>query len=853
MISLYDLLQAGNGQLYGQPVSQIFTGITLSPEPTTRNQLFAALVTPYGDTHRYIEQAIANGATGILCSRVPEVDTSDVTVIIVRDTLNALIAWARHILERYDPQVVLVAGSSGKSTTAHAIRHALATRYPVHNNLHLEMDNRESVPLSLATLMPDQRYTILRCGVNQPGELESVTAIAPPDIAVLTSIHHTHLGNFGSIDAAYADFRQAVAHLPKTSLTVLNYDDERIRSLRDSLGGRALTVSIDNFGTDFMAYNVIVGVQGTGFDLLHAGKRYLGCWSPLLGRHNLYAILSAIAVATESGMRVEDALQAVTTLEPLPGRMRPLVGLNNSLIIDDTHSANTESTLAALDWLAAVKDSRDGVIFIMGEMDAGGDYEQQAKRLVGQSAAKAASVLITQGAGAAPIGRAAFDWGMRAENVQSAYSAVGTLNALFGRSGLTSNDVVLVKGSSQTEMKPVIEGLIKQVENTPTSPTATHAAIRKTSTLRRPGIGRPSWLEIDAGAIANNTRLLKQMIGSGVTLMAIVKADGYGHGAVLAAQTALANGADYIGVANLQEALDLRTAGVNAPIFVMSYTPFDAVRLAIQNSLTLSLYDPQQAAAFDRAARDAGQKLRVHVKVDTGFGRLGLRPEETLHLFRQLRGMPFIEVEGIYTHFSSADSDPVHTAKQTDALRQIVRPLRATGYEFRYVHAANSAGTLASPDNHFNMVRPGLALYGLTPSPDVPLPIGFQPAMTWKTVVAQVRTLPAGHPVGYGNTYVTTQPERIAVLPIGYADGFRRAPHFGEVLIHGQRAPILGRVSMEKTVVSVEHISGVGIGDEVVILGKQDGTSITAEDIAERVGSINYEIVTNALPRIPRR
>lgn len=412
--------------------------------------------------------------------------------------------------------------------------------------------------------------------------------------------------------------------------------------------------------------------------------------------------------------------------------------------------------------------------------------------------------------------------------------------------------MVLVKGSSPAEMAPVLEGLIKQVETGTASPSAPNAT-RKTTTLRRPGIGRPSWLEIDASAIANNTRMLKQLVGAGVTLMAVVKADGYGHGAVLAAQTALANGADYIGVANIQEALDLRTAGVGAPLFVMGYTPFDAVRLAVQNSLTLALYDPQQAAAFDRAARDAGQKLRVHVKVDTGFGRLGLRPEETLQLFRQLRGMPFIEVEGIYTHFSSADSDPEHTAKQANELRQVVRPLRAAGYEFRYVHAANSAGTLASPDNHFNMVRPGLALYGLTPSPDVTLPLGFQPAMTWKTVVAQVRTLPAGHPIGYGNTYVTRQPERIAVLPIGYADGFRRGPDFGEVLIHGQRAPILGRVSMEKTVVGVDHISGVGIGDEVVILGKQDGAAITAEDIAERVGTINYEIVTNALPRVPRR
>lgn len=846
MISLYDLLQAGNGQLYGQPVSQIFTGITLSPEPTSQNQLFAAMATPFGDTHRYIERAIANGVTGIICARVPDTDTSGVTVIIVRDTLTALLSWSRHILTRYQPQVITIAGSSGKSTTAHAIRHVLSTRFPIHDNIRLEMDNRANIPISLASLMPDHRYSVLRCAVNQSGEADAIVDIVHPSISVLTSIHHAHLDRFGTIEGATEEYRQFINKLAPSSLAILNYDDERVRALRNSTPARTLTVSIDNFGTDFMAYNVIVGIQGTGFDLLHNGKRYLGCWSPLLGRHNLYAVLSAIACGVEAGMRVEDSLQAITTLEPLAGRMRPMVGLNNSLVIDDSHSANTESTLAALDWLSAIKDTRENAIVIMGEIDATGDFEQYGKRQVGQNIAKSANVVITQGAGAAPIGRAAFDWGMKAENVQSVYSAVGVLNSLFGRSGLTSNDVILIKGGGAGEMAPVIEGLIKQADKSV-------SLNRRSTVLRRPGIGRPTWLEIDAGAIANNVRMLKQFVGATVTVMAIVKADGYGHGSVLTAQTALANGAEYLGVANLQEALDLRTAGISAPIFVMSYTPFDAVRLAIQNNLTVSLYDPQQAAAFDHAARDAGQKLRVHVKIDTGFGRLGMDTTEAMTLFRQLRGMLYLDIEGIYTHLSSADSDPVHTAKQITTLREIVRPLRAAGFDFKYVHAANSAGTLASADNHFNMVRPGLALYGLNPSADVPAPVGFQTAMTWKTVVAQVRTLPANHPVGYGNTYITTQPERIAILPLGYADGFRRSPHFGEVLIHGQRAPIIGRVSMEKTIVSIDHIPNVGIGDEVVVLGKQGNESITADDIAEQLGTINYEVVTNALARIPRR
>jgi alanine racemase len=235
------------------------------------------------------------------------------------------------------------------------------------------------------------------------------------------------------------------------------------------------------------------------------------------------------------------------------------------------------------------------------------------------------------------------------------------------------------------------------------------------------------------------------------------------------------------------------------------------------------------------------------------MGRLGLLPAEAMALFRQFRSLPYLEIEGIYTHFSTADSDQAYVAEQMIRFRDVVRPLRAAGFEIRYVHAANSAATLTSSDHHFSMVRVGIALYGQHPSPQLPLPIGFLPAMTWKATVAQVRTLPKGYTVGYGNTYVTTADEKIAILGVGFADGFRRQHNGGEVLIHGQRAKILGRISMEKTVVSVSHIPEVGIGDEAVLMGRQGDDAITTDELAERYGTINYEVLTNALARVPRR
>lgn len=366
---------------------------------------------------------------------------------------------------------------------------------------------------------------------------------------------------------------------------------------------------------------------------------------------------------------------------------------------------------------------------------------------------------------------------------------------------------------------------------------------------------RLTWVEIDADALANNVRLIKAFIGPDVALMAVVKADAYGHGAVLTARTALQNGATYIGVSSIQEALDLRAAGIDGPIIALNYTPPHRLPDALRYDITLALYDLDIARSYDRIARSTGETVRVHFKIDTGMGRLGVLPESVADVFRAILDMPGIHVEGIYTHFSVADEDAAYTRQQFDTFTPLVQQLQAaTGHEFRYIHAANSAGTINHPDMHLNMVRTGIAMYGMHPSEQVQLPAGFKPVMSWKTIVAQVKTLPPGHMIGYGNTYTTTDEERIAILPVGYADGFRRTPYtWREVLIRGQRAPLVGRVSMEKSAVSVSHIPGIQVGDEAVLLGRQGADCLTAEEVAGHLHTINYELTCTVLPRIPRR
>jgi alanine racemase len=364
---------------------------------------------------------------------------------------------------------------------------------------------------------------------------------------------------------------------------------------------------------------------------------------------------------------------------------------------------------------------------------------------------------------------------------------------------------------------------------------------------------RPTWIRVDMEAIAYNVRRIKELIGPDVALMAVVKANAYGHGAVPVSTTALNNGAEYLGVASMNEAIELREAGIDAPILVLGYTPAWAARQVIRYDLTIALYDIEIARAFDRAAREMNATVNAHVKIDTGMARLGLLPGDITGFFRAVRNFKSIMVEGIFTHFSVADEDPDYTQWQIENFEKIVDPLLAAGYRFKYVHAANSAGAIHIPNSRFNMVRTGIAMHGLNPGPLSPVPADFRPALEWKTTIAQVKRLPPGSYIGYGNTYRTQGTQTIAIIPVGYADGFRRAPkRWQKVLVKGEFAPLVGRVSMDQAAIDVTEIEGVQIGDEVVLIGKQGGRQLTADDVADYLDTINYEVVSTILARVPR-
>ncbi len=375
------------------------------------------------------------------------------------------------------------------------------------------------------------------------------------------------------------------------------------------------------------------------------------------------------------------------------------------------------------------------------------------------------------------------------------------------------------------------------------------------------------WVEVDLDAVRANAGHARRV--AGVAVMAVVKADGYGHGAVRVARAALEGGATWLAVARAEEALALRAAGIDAPLLLLGYAPPAALGDLVAAGVSLTVWSVEQVAQL--AAVRAGRTAGVHLKVDTGMSRLGTEPGAVVEVARAVRaaaygggGGPHVVLDGVFTHFACAD-DPVGevTAAQVARFEEALAALGAAGLRPPLVHAANSAATLlglpAGPGRAarplgYDLVRFGIALYGLQPGPDVPM-AGLRPALSWKSVLAQVKTVPAGSGVSYGHTYRTDHPQRIGTVPVGYADGWRRgAPN--EVLVRGVRARVLGRVCMDQCMVDLDGVPDAAVGEEVVLIGAQTGPdgvrTITADDVAARWGTIGYEVVCGIGRRVPR-
>lgn len=366
-----------------------------------------------------------------------------------------------------------------------------------------------------------------------------------------------------------------------------------------------------------------------------------------------------------------------------------------------------------------------------------------------------------------------------------------------------------------------------------------------------------TFIEVDLGSISHNIRAVQKHIGPSVGLMPVVKANAYGHGLSEVAKTAVGTGAQRLAVNRVGEGVALRQAGIAVPILVLGYAGPGEMRTVVEHRLTPTITEPEVSKTLSGRASRSGKKIRVHVKVDTGMGRFGLLPHEAVPFIKRLVKLAGIQVEGIFTHFSVADSkkasDRAYTLKQFARFQKVLSDLKAAGIDISLSHAANSAATMYYPQTHLDLVRPGIIIYGLQPSSDRKSPLSLRPALSLKSRVARIRTLPRGSSIGYGRRFITKKETPIALVPVGYGDGYHRLiSNKGEVLINGKRAPIVGTISMDQLMVDVSRVGPIKLDQEVVLLGKQGKDRISAEEVAAWAETINYEVVTLLLPRAPR-
>lgn len=364
-----------------------------------------------------------------------------------------------------------------------------------------------------------------------------------------------------------------------------------------------------------------------------------------------------------------------------------------------------------------------------------------------------------------------------------------------------------------------------------------------------------SHTEINLKNFSHNLHFARNLLKPSIRTMTVLKANAYGHGSIMLARQAEADGVEMLGVANLAEAIELRDAGIRSPVLLLTGVMEDQIKTFLEYDFSTVIYSNELAAPLFAASKEKKKRTKVHLKVDTGMGRLGFKPEQISSFINQYLGSEFFTFEGLMTHFASAyqKKQRASTNHQLEIFNTLIKDLEAIGISFPIIHCANSAGIIDFPESHFNMVRPGIILYGVSPFDQRNKVPDIKPVLSWKTRIIQLSDLAKGKPVSYGGSFITQRDSRIATISVGYADGYNRLlSDKTMVLVNGKFAPQVGRICMDLTMIDVTNIPGIAIGSEVVLIGKQAKEEIKAIDLSDKIGSIPYEILCNIGNRVAR-
>ncbi|MBM3298895.1 MAG: alanine racemase [Deltaproteobacteria bacterium] len=810
------------------PASGSLSGVDIDTrKPMGEDHVFWAIKGRHFNGNDFAEEALKKGVRAVVVSREDLFDkpvADRATVIQVPDTLAALQELATTYRSGFTCPVVGITGSNGKTLVKEMLASILSLERKTYRS-PLSYNTQVGAALGLLGMRPEHEVALIEAGISLPGEMDRLERMIRPDHGILTVISKAHIGGLGSLENTLEEKRRLFKGLsPGHSFLLINADDE----LSLTLAGKS-TVDVFTFGFSAKAHVRAVDVES----LPEKGHRFrvklfdkeLDVILPVQGWFNVLNALAAAAAADLLGASPEAIERGLEQFRPSPMRLEIHTTVTGVTLINDTYNSDPASMKGALDVLAKVGKGRRKIA-ILSEMLDLGLYSTEEHLAVGKYVTRTeVDHLITVGENAALIGVEAAHEGMsrnRIIHTRSYNEAAAELAKIMNR-----GDVVLFKGSRWFRLERIAKELVGSIG--------------------------PTRLVVNLDAIAANVKAIRGVVGENVEIMTVVKSFGYGNDSIRTSKVALENGVNHLAVAFPDEGTTLRENRIDAPILVFNLL-FEEVDKIVKYGLSAVVPSLELAEALHRAASGRG-RIPVHIKVDTGMGRSGVWVDDAPSFIESVFSMGNLNVQGIMTHFSSADDpdDDDYTLEQIKSFNWLLQEMSKRGYCFRYIHAANTAAIVRFPETHYNMVRPGLGIYGLYPSDSLRPLIHLEQVITFMTKIAQIKEHPPGRCISYNRRYVTCQPCRIATLHVGYNDGYPRfQTNKGHVLVRGQRCPVVGTVCMDTIMIDVTDVPDARVGDEAVLIGKQGDEEILADEIAANGGTINYEIVCKISPRVTR-
>jgi alanine racemase len=801
------------------PLSPI-RGVAIDSRRVRPGDLFFALPGRHADGHRFLAAALEAGAALVVIRRgwpLPEGPS-----LAVADPLVALQQLAGWYRRRHIQQVVAITGSNGKTIVKDALTAAVASRFRVAASPG-SWNSQVGVPLAVLQAPPGTELGIFEAGVSAPGEMAALAAILQPDFGILVNVGLAHLASFGTREVTAREKMGLFQGTPPPRWVLLPEDP--------LVQGIPLACPVLHPGRELprlLAQEPIA--NGLQLTLAFPGGG-LPQQIPVRTRSAplVHDLLVAITAALRLGVEPEAIVRALDNYSFGPTRMETWRTPEGVTIVNDTASSDPLSVQAALDAVAASPEATGKRIFLFGGMAELGERDGMEHRLIGQVAAERGFthlVLLPHPAQAATAeGWWAAAPGAPLLEVADPLALRRQLRELARR-----GDLLLVKGPSASGLAALACDLWESMA--------------------------PRRFVVDVGAIRENIARFRALCGPQVAILAVLKAWAYGTELARLAAALQEAGVDWIGVSAADEGAIVRRAGVHLPILVLLMDS-DEVDKAVRHRLTPVVYSHAFALALIESLRAMEASLEVHLEIETGMGRLGVPPEDALAVARLLRSSGVVRLTGVMTHLASADDPSADgdTRRQLAVFEQVVAQLRAESEEPLVVHAAATSGAVRFPEARYGMVRLGLGLYGIAPSPAVAEGLDLQLAVAFLSRLAQVSTLPKGQRVGYNGTYVIeAQEQRVGIVAAGYNDGVPWSlSNTGAVMLQGRRVPVIGRVSMDSMAIDLSAVPQAAVGDEVLLFGTHEGHTLRPEEVAATAGTIPYDLLVHVDSRRVQR